>query len=251
MKVLSLGWGVQSFTLAAMAALGELPKPDVCIHADTTHEFSLTYQFAKIFTPWLEERGLRIITVSSNVEVIINRGGGEIYIPSFTNTPSSQGGQLRRQCTGRWKIAPMRRWLQDNREGQPIEMWIGISTDEALRMRDSEVKYITNRWPLIEKHMSRKDCENYLLNHGLPIPAKSACTFCPYHSTKEWRIVKAHPRDWEEATEIDRAIRKVRPPYDLFVHPSRKPLEDVDFRTLEEMGQMRLWDEECTGMCGV
>ena len=50
--VLSLGWGVQSFTLAAMAALGEIVKPDVCIHADTTHEFSGTYKFAKEWTPF-------------------------------------------------------------------------------------------------------------------------------------------------------------------------------------------------------
>lgn len=28
LTILSLGWGVQSWTLAAMAALGELPKPD-------------------------------------------------------------------------------------------------------------------------------------------------------------------------------------------------------------------------------
>jgi hypothetical protein len=31
---ISLGWGVQSFTLAAMVALGELPPVDVAIHAD-------------------------------------------------------------------------------------------------------------------------------------------------------------------------------------------------------------------------
>ena len=36
MKILSLGWGVQSFTLAAMAALDEIEKPAAAIHADTT-----------------------------------------------------------------------------------------------------------------------------------------------------------------------------------------------------------------------
>ena len=35
---LSLGWGVQSWTIAAMAALGELPPIDLAIHADTGHE---------------------------------------------------------------------------------------------------------------------------------------------------------------------------------------------------------------------
>ena len=42
LKILSLGWGVQSWTLAAMAALGEIPMPDYAVHADTTHlEFEM------------------------------------------------------------------------------------------------------------------------------------------------------------------------------------------------------------------
>ena len=44
---LSLGWGVQSFTLAAMAALGELPPIDLAIHADTGHEAQGTYDHAR------------------------------------------------------------------------------------------------------------------------------------------------------------------------------------------------------------
>jgi hypothetical protein len=40
LKVLSLGWGIQSFTLAAMVALGELDPLSFAIHADTTHETS-------------------------------------------------------------------------------------------------------------------------------------------------------------------------------------------------------------------
>jgi len=28
-------------------------------------------------------------------------------------------------------------------------------------------------------------------------------------------------------------------------------LEHVDFRTAEDMGQQRLFDDECEGMCGV
>ena len=45
MRVISLGWGVQSFTLAAMVALGELEPIDAAIHADTTHD-SVLYRIA-------------------------------------------------------------------------------------------------------------------------------------------------------------------------------------------------------------
>jgi uncharacterized protein YbdZ (MbtH family) len=132
-----------------------------------------------------------------------------------------------------------------------IEQWLGISLDEFQRMKDSDVKYITNRWPLIERRMTRADCITWLDKNGLEVPPKSACTFCPFHSTAEWRRIKATPEDWAEAVQVDNAIRKARPPYDLFVHPSRKPLEDVDLRTQEEKGQMSLWDQECSGICGV
>ena len=253
MITLFLGWGKQSSALLAMSALGEIERVDCAIHADTGHENTFTYAYASRWTAWAEERGIKIITVHNKKpnEIITNRVGGEIFIPAFTNTPSSKSGQLRRQCTQRWKIAPVRRWLQSNRNKEPVEMWIGISTDEASRMKPSGVKYITNRWPLIELGMSRKDCERWLQDHGIEVPAKSSCVFCPFHNTNEWRATKKIIGDWNKVVDIDRRIRKVRPPYDLFVHPSRKPIEKVDLRTQEEKGQFRLWDEECTGMCGV
>ncbi len=134
-----------------------------------------------------------------------------------------------------------------------MEQWLGISMDEALRMKPSDVKYVTNRWPLIEKRMSRQDCVRWLERNGIEVPPKSACTFCPYHSMAEWRRIKETPEDWEKALAVDRMIRKARPPYDLFVHSSRKPLEEVDLRTPQEKGQMELdlWSEECSGICGV
>lgn len=254
MKAISLGWGVQSFTMAAMVALGDLEPVDVAIHADTTHEASGTYDFAARWTPWLEERGVRVVTVvdKKRPEIITDRVGGEIFIPSFTNTPSNNGGQLRRQCTQRWKIAPMRRWLQKNRNGAQIEQWLGISLDEFQRMKDSDVKYITHRWPLIELRMTRWDCQRYLETHGIEVPPKSACVFCPYHNMAAWREMKATGgEDWQKAVEVDEAIRKVRPPYDLFLHPARIPLVDVDLRSEQDMGQLSLWDAECSGICGV
>ena len=42
--------------------------------------------------------------------------------------------------------------------GTTVEMWLGISTDEAIRMKDSRDRWITNRYPLIEVGMSRRDC---------------------------------------------------------------------------------------------
>ena len=248
--VLSLGWGVQSFTLAAMVALGEIEKPDAAIHADTTHEASGTYAFAARWTPWLEERGVKVVTVY-NPQPRIELESLRTDIPAFTFNGNTNG-QLKRQCTGHWKIVPIRRWLQANRNKQPVEQWIGISLDEALRMKPSDVKYITHRWPLIERRMTRNDCKRWLEAHGLEVPPKSSCVFCPYHNAAAWRELKASGNgDWAKAVEVDEAIRKVRPPYDLFVHPARIPLVDVDLRSEKDRGQLSLWDEECSGLCGV
>ena len=158
---------------------------------------------------------------------------------------------LRRQCTHRWKVQPLRRWLQANRNGAQVEQWLGISLDEFQRMKDSDVKYCVNRWPLIERRMTRLDCITWLDRHSIEIPPKSACTFCPFHSIAEWRRIRQTPEDWAEAVAVDEAIRKVRPPYDLYLHPARIPLVDVDLRSEQDKGQLSLWDNECAGVCGV
>ena len=81
LKVISLGWGVQSWTLAAMSALGELPKVDYAIHADTGHERSETYAHAAKWTPWLEDRGLKVVTVQANRPDVVREDWGSVMIP--------------------------------------------------------------------------------------------------------------------------------------------------------------------------
>jgi len=232
-----------------MAALGDIEPVAAVIHADTTHERSATYAFVARFTPWLEAHGIRVVTVQPTDAESVDRFGG-VMVPGYTVTPKGDG-QLSRQCTQQWKRAPIRRWLQANRNGQPVEMLLGISRDEWHRAKDSDVKYITHRWPLLELNMTTGDCINYLERNGLEVPGKSACVFCPYHNKRAWQEMKReNGDDWRKAVEVDEAIRKVRPPYDLFVHSARIPLVDVDLSTPEDRGQLRLLNEECdSGYC--
>ena len=246
MKILSLGWGVQSFTLASMVALGELEPIDYAVHADTTHERTSTYKHAEKYTGWLEDRGVKVITLKTSNAELTDKWGG-VMIPAH----SENRGMIHRQCTGDWKITEIRRWLQVNRNKQPVEQWLGISMDEYQRMKPTNVKYITNRWPLIEKKMTRADCVKWLTSHDLDIPTKSACVFCPFQSANEWREIKNCDVDWEKAIDADKQIRNVMLPGRLYIHQSQKPLEEVDMRTAEEKGQMTLWDSECYGICGV
>ena len=193
-RYLSLGWGVQSWTIAAMVALGELPPVDVAVHADTTHEADATYRHAAKWTPWLEERGVGVVTVTAKRAELVREdwGTGSVMIPAFSLAPDGSHGQIRRQCTHDWKLSPIRRYIRGLLlPGQPqpgaVECLQGISLDEWHRMRTSDVKYTVNRYPLVDLRMTRADCVNWLIRQGLDVPPKSACVFCPYHSKAHWR----------------------------------------------------------------
>jgi hypothetical protein len=253
MKILSLGWGVQSFTLAAMSALGELEPIDAAIHSDTGYESQLTYEFAKRWTGWLEDHGVKVVTVHGTNGTLdelfytTKSGNKFLRIPSFIKNQDGTSSIRPRQCTTNWKIVPMRRWEQKNRNKQPIEQWIGISLDEVERMRLSDVKYITHRWPLIEKRMTRLACINWLEKNGLEVPPKSACVFCPFHNIASWRRTKAVPEDWARAIELDEYIRFYDPPFEHYLANKLVPLAELDLSTPEENGQMSFFD--CSGTC--
>jgi hypothetical protein len=68
---------------------------------------------------------------------------------------------------------------------------LGISLDEWRRMRtDSGISYTRLAYPLIDRRMSRMDCINVIQGAGLPVPPKSSCWFCPYHSLSGWRKLR-------------------------------------------------------------
>lgn len=292
LHIISLGAGVQSTTMALMAAAGELsPMPDCAIFADTGEEPQAVYVHLEqlifdlpfpthVVRAW-DGYGKPSIRGPLGDELLRSasgksKSGSSTRPPFFTLGADGSKGMIRRQCTGDFKIDVIQakeRELLGLKRGQRwpgevrIHQWIGISTDEATRMkpvmtfreRDGE-KFrvphpaIQGRWPLIEAGMSRKDCERWLTEHGHPIPPKSACTFCPYHSDAEWRAVKSNPTDWQRAVEIDRAVRNGIAGKSLtgvlYLHASRRPLEEIDF-TEKPDRQINLFENECEGMCGV
>lgn len=252
MKVISLGWGVQSFTLAAMVALGELEPIDAAIHSDTGYESQLTYEFAERWTPWLESHGVKVVTVNGtngDYSNIYNSSpnGKFLKIPAFSISREGKSQIGMRQCTGAWKIATMRRWEQKNRNKQRIDQLIGISFDERERMRLSDVKYIQNIYPLVDRRITRFDCKQWLESHGLEIPPKSACVFCPYHSLDQWRQTKSVPADWKRAVEVDELIRHAENGITKFLNAKCVPITELDLSTPEENGQMNFFD--CSGTC--
>ena len=100
--------------------------------------------------------------------------------------------------------------------------------------------------------MTRQDCVKWLLAHDLEVPPKSACVFCPFQNKERWReVYQSRNGDWDKAVAVDEAIRKARPPYDLFVHPSRRPLREVGENIDTQPSLFDMAGEECTGFCFV
>jgi hypothetical protein len=258
MRIISLGAGVQSTTMALMAARGEMtPMPDCAIFADTQDEPMAVYDHLHwLMSPNVLPFPVHIVTNGKLSERLL-QGDDEARIPFHFGA----GGLPKRQCTRNYKIRPIRRKVRELLgEGYAapasVEMWIGISLDEASRMKMSDVRYIVNRWPLIERRMTRRDCLSWLKSQGYPRPPRSACVYCPYKNDREWRELRdGHPSDWNLAVEVDRRIRSpeqvARLGGEMFAHRSRVPLPDADLTTLEDHGQLNLFNNECEGMCGV
>lgn len=263
LRVLSLGAGVQSTTMALMAAHGEFEAmPDCAIFADTGWEPKAVYDHLD----WLCSGNVLPFPVyrvnNGNIRqmLVSEERGRYSSVPFFLGN----GGMGRRQCTHEFKLKPLmwkyRDLLGKGRRDRiapgTVEVWIGISTDEAARMKPSAVQWQVNRWPLTEARMTRHDCLNWLARNGYPEPSKSACIGCPYHSNTHWRAMRDDvPDEWDDAVAVDRIIRKTGTlqniKYPQYMHAKRVPLDEVDLSTAEDHGQINMFNNECEGMCGV
>jgi hypothetical protein len=264
LNVISLGAGVQSSTMALMAAEGELtPMPDCAIFADTGAEPKHVYDFLDYVESLVPFPVYRVME-GEGLEADILKGidGGRCATPPFfTLDDDGNKGILRRQCTAEYKIKPIQqkvRRLMGLEKGQrgpkevAVRMWIGITMDESVRMKPNQTKWIENVWPLIEKDMYRYDCIDWMRDHGYREPSKSACYFCPYHDNSTWQNMMDHDQDsWDRSVRLDTALRKGMSGVksQIFIHRSMQPLTECDFDPARD--QFDMFDHECEGMCGV
>ena len=273
LRILSLGAGVQSSTLALMIEKGEVPMVDAAIFADTMGEPIAVYKHLN----WLEKQlsyPVYKVTWRNLKQDIFDAAEGKytaFTAPFFTKNPiTGKKGLLRRQCTNMYKIAPVvqqvRKLLglekgEKRKKGTNVEMLMGISKDEIFRIKTNRIKYITNVYPLVDLKMTRKNCLEWISKYGYPKPPRSACTFCPYHSNAEWAEIKKNKEEWAEVVAMDKAIRHQEKYKDknknstevldeLFLHRDAIPIDEVDFDKKKDNDQLDLFQSDCEGMCG-
>lgn len=269
--VISLGAGVQSSTVALRAAHGAItPMPHAAIFADTQAEPQSVYKWldyleTKLPFPvyrvtqgdlWADSLGKRTSQKSGRNYV-------RSLVPFWIKNPNGTRGASIRKCTRDYKLAPIFRKVKELAEitghlpdRAVVTMWIGISSDEAIRMKPAPFAWVQNRYPLIEAHMSRGQCLEWMRENKYPQPPRSACVFCPYHSSEEWQRLKTEePHEFARAVEYERQMRETVLSHDEvlngepYLWDGLKLLSDATFVTNES--QLDLFGSECAGMCGV
>lgn len=257
-KYISWGCGLQSTVLVEMVVEGTL-QADAIFFADTMDEPSWVYETLGFY--WLRPPcPVHVVTKGRLSEHMLNSaidGKKWASIPLWTKT-SDGAAPLRRQCTREYKIEVIEKALRRILGYQPGERskhkaicMQGISFDEMQRARPNRTSWIESEYPLIEQGMTRQDCREFLESRKLPVPKKSSCVYCPYHSDSYWRDLKAnHLKEFEQACQVDEASRnltKLGVSNPCFVHRSLLPLREAYFGE----DQIELFRDECAGHCGL
>lgn len=270
--LISLGAGVQSSAMALMAAHGEIePMPKAAIFADTQDEPQSVYRWLA----WLETQlpfpvhrvtkgSLSEAALTPHVSSKTGRVFGKVNVPFYSmDNRGTVKHKKQRACTRSYKLRVIKkavRKLADIKRGEKshrVTQWIGISLDEMTRMKTAGEPWWQNRYPLVDLRLTRLLCKDWMKLHGYPEPPRSACKYCGYRSDAEWRDLQlSEPEEFVEAVQFERALQNIRGDGDRctpYLHPSCKPLDQIDFRSDVERGQMLLpgWQDECEGMCGL
>jgi hypothetical protein len=264
LRLLSLGAGIQSTTLLLMSLAGELPRLDAAIFADTGWEPAAVYTHLARLEDTAHAAGVPIhrVTAGNLRRDALDPTRRFASLPLHVRRLDGGHGLMRRQCTREYKLTPIRRKVRDlhvQAGKPPVEQWLGISLDETHRMRDADVRYITHRYPLVERRMTRQDCQRWLMTHGWPEVPRSACIGCPFHSDRQWRELRERfPAEWDDAVALDHAIRAGHVRFgkpalrgQAFLHHSLRPLDQVRAEaTQDPAADADGFGAECQGVCG-
>ncbi len=218
-KVFSYGGGVQSTAALVLAAQGRIDYKTFLfcnVGDDSENPATLAY-VNQVALPYAKEHRIELIELQKTrfgePETLYQRltrpGSRSIGIPVRL---AGSGAPANRACTLDFKIKVIAKWLREHgaTKDNPATSALGISLDEFQRMRsDSGIAYQKLAYPLIDLRIDRQQCRNIISEAGLPIPAKSSCWFCPFHSLRTWQEMRQEqPELFKKACELEEIIIK-------------------------------------------
>ncbi len=223
LKVFSFGGGVQSTAALVLAAQGQLDYRVFLfcnVGADSENPDTLSY-VSRYALPYAEEHALTLI----ELHYTRRDGSQETLFQRLTRPDSrsigipvrmSNGAPGRRACTVDFKIKQVDRWLRAHGAvASGAFVGLGISLDELTRMRTNTdpdtLAWKTLDYPLIDLRLDRAQCVKIIRRAGLPVPPKSSCWFCPYHSQRTWQEMRqSHPALFQRAVELEALLNERR-----------------------------------------
>ena len=254
-EVCNVSGGIQSTTMAHAIFNGVLPRPDCMIFADTQWERKSTYQTIEGLIKIAHEAGIPFHVVNNgNIRAQALESGnrdsnygdwrdkdgyGFLKMPVFTiDQRGNKPKMSNKQCTTDFKIRPIRKFLRETYgKNVHFNQWIGISLDEARRMRNkSDVKYATTSYPLVTQlRWARSHCIEYLKSINVPVPTKSACIGCPLHSDENWHALTKSEK--QDAIDFDESIRDLQAHVDAMPKPKKIPDDQLTLIDMDEVDE--------------
>lgn len=144
------------------------------------------------------------------------------------------GAPMSRSCTADHKIKVLGKWIKANvpKEQLPCDVMIGISVDEIERAnRGKDEKWECRHYPLLDLGLRRSDCVEIIKDAGLPVPPKSSCFFCPFHSLKTWsELRRDEPELFDRAVELENTLiqrRVARGMEPVYLTRKAKPIAEA------------------------
>ena len=143
----------------------------------------------------------------------------------------------------RWCTRIHKSEILDKYHKKPCFVLIGYDWDEKHRAKITSRDGEEYRWPLIENEITRKQCKEIILNHGLIVPMKSGCYICPFQKVSQLReLRKKHPSLFCKLEKLEnrnnkQQIIKGKKPYFTFKKPAREAAE-------KNISQSKLWAED-------
>lgn len=193
-------WGVgqdSSGLLVGMIERGIIPWK--IVFSDVGNEKRGTYEFKPVFEDYLAREGMPAVNTVRYVPKNFKHWPKYYTLLEncLTNVTLPSLAYGFHTCSSKWKIAAINRYLKTHpdaqiiwRKGGRIDKAIGFDASPWERQRaargcqtfaiqtDERDRYRLV-FPLQDWGWQREDCVAALQRHGLPVPPKSSCFFCP------------------------------------------------------------------------
>jgi hypothetical protein len=284
-RIYHLGAGRQSSYLLERMLIGELPRADLVVFADTGDEPRWVYEQVKYLQARCEEQDIPLFIVRQSEGGLVhdiqhNFDQRFASLPLYTRGGDGSIGRMKRQCTSEYKIAPSENmvlnWLVQHGHAMVVidkngrtsrrvhadvytENYYGISYEEYWRAGNRGPGWQKAIYPMIDERKTADDAVLWLGTNNRPVPKKSACRVCPFHNDEYWLWMKTEePEDFEYVCQFDEWLRSQEAKnrkqlrglrQDVNLHRSCQPLRSVDFAMLEKDRQAAPLLDLCGDYC--